>query len=99
MNIRKLVAIVAAILINVAVLAWFHSWSTAVLANAARSQHTDQVLVLPTVTVRPSRAQIEMLRRERKPATSRVAPSGDGGIRALVMPFYSFAHADATESV
>jgi hypothetical protein len=96
MNIRKLVAIVAAILINVAVLTWFHNWSSAVIANASPSQHTDQVVVLPTVTVRPSRAQIEMLRRERRPVTSSVAPSGDG-IRALVMPFYSFAQADATE--
>ena len=99
MNIRKLVAIVLAVLINCAVLAWFHTWSTAVAANAAQSQHTDQVLLLPTINVRPTRAQIEMLRRGHKPATSRVAPSAAVGIQTLVMPFYSFAQADGTESV
>jgi hypothetical protein len=99
MNIRKLVAIVLAVLINCAVLAWFHTWSTAVVANAAQSQDVNPVL-LPTITVRPTPAQLQMLQRERKsPATSSIAPGAGTGIQTLVMPFYSFADADSTERV
>lgn len=89
---RKLIAIVLALLINCAVLAWFHAWSTNVVATAApASTQVGKVLTLPGITVRPTRAQMDALRRERAPSGSaRIAPAG-GGMQALVMPFYSFA--------
>ncbi|MGH8191226.1 MAG: hypothetical protein ACREP2_07240 [Rhodanobacteraceae bacterium] len=64
MNIQKLVAITAAILINCAVLAWFHAQGAAVVANATPAPRAEAVLTLPTVTVYPTRAQIESLHRD-----------------------------------
>ena len=89
---RKLIAIVLALLINCAVLAWFHAWSTtAVATTLPTSTHVGKVLTLPRITVRPTRAQMDALRRERAPSGSAgIAPAG-GGMQALVMPFYSFA--------
>lgn len=89
---RKLIAIVLALLINCAVLVWFHAWSANVVAAAApASTQVGKVLTLPRITVRPTRAQMDALRRERAPAGSaRIAPAG-GGMQALAMPFYSYA--------
>ena len=89
---RKLIAIVLALLINCVVLAWFHAWSTNAVATAApTATQVGKVLTLPRITVRPTHAQLEALRRERAPSGSaRIAPAG-GGMQALVMPFYSFA--------
>ncbi len=90
--IRKLVAIVLSIAINCAVLAWFHAWSTAAVAKVPSPPGSQKVWVLPAITVRPTRAQVEALRREApRPGTSSVMPSGDAGVQALVMPYYSFA--------
>ncbi|HJP97685.1 MAG TPA: hypothetical protein VJ862_03890 [Rhodanobacteraceae bacterium] len=94
---RKLIAIVLAVLINCAVLAWFHAWSANAIVNAEPAS-TGVVLTLPTINVRPTRAQLDALRRERvSPVTSSLVPA-DAGMRMLVMPFYSFAEADATAS-
>ena len=97
---RKFIAIVLALLINCAVLAWFHAWSTnAVATTAPAAAQVGKVLTLPRITVRPTPEQMEALRRERAPSGSaRIAPAG-GGMQALVMPFYSFAQADPTGSV
>jgi hypothetical protein len=88
---RKLIAIVLSIAINCAVLAWFHAWSTAAVAEVAPPPASRKVLVLPGITVRPTRAQLEALRREVPQATGSVAPSGDAGVQAPAMPYYSFA--------
>jgi hypothetical protein len=89
---RKLIAIVLALLINCAVLAWFHTWSaTAVATTVPASTQVGKVLTLPRITVRPTHAQMDALRRERAPSGSAaIAPAGEG-MQALVMPFYSFA--------
>jgi len=94
---RKLIAIAMALLINVVVLAWFHAWSANIVATAEPAT-TGRVPTLPTIQVRPTRAQLDALRRERVvlPVTSGVAPA-EIGMGALVMPFYSFAGADAAE--
>jgi len=90
--IRKLVAIVLSVAINCAVLVWFHAWSTAAVAQVLPPAGTQKAVVLPTITVRPTRAQIDALRREaRQPSTSSVTPAGGVGMQALVMPYYSFA--------
>jgi len=93
---RKLIAIALALMINAAVLVWFPAWSA---NSGATADPAGKVLTLPTITVQPTRAQIDALRRERmSPATSSLVPA-DAGMRTLVMPFYSFAPAGATESV
>lgn len=90
--IRKLIAIILAVLINAAVLVWFHTWSTTAMASAAPSPRTDKALVLPTITVYPTRAQLESLGRHPAPATTSVGESsGTGDAQTLVMPYYSFA--------
>ncbi|HJR12029.1 MAG TPA: hypothetical protein VJ823_11540 [Rhodanobacteraceae bacterium] len=88
--IRKLIAITAAILINVAVLAWFHAWSSAAIASAAAaSAHTQPVVTLPVINVHPSADQLRQLRRA--PGSPAPAQAGIGGVACLVMPYYSFA--------
>jgi hypothetical protein len=92
MNIQKLIAIVAAIAINCAVLAWFHTWSTTVATHAAQStQHPEKVLVLPAVNVYPSAAQLRTLRQERTAVAPPVQASVAGRYACFVMPYYSFA--------
>ena len=88
--IRKLIAIVAAIAINYAVLAWFHAWSSAAIASAAVSARMPTVVTLPVINVHPSADQLRQLRQA--PGTSRRAQAGmGGGAACLVMPYYSFA--------
>ena len=89
MNIQKLIAIVAAILINFAVLAWFHSWTSAVVASATPPVRNDRILVLPAVNVHPSAEQLRALRQARA-AAPRQADAG-GQCACVDMPFYSFA--------
>lgn len=62
--IRKLISIVVAIAINVAVLAWFHAWSASVVASAsvAPAQPLPAV-TLPVINVHPSAAQLHALQR------------------------------------
>lgn len=67
---RKLIAIAIALALNAIVLTGFYVWSTDAVARAAPSQSEGTVRTLPEVTVRPTRAQIELLRR------------GDVGVRA-----------------
>jgi len=89
--IRKLIAIVAAIAINCAVLAWFHAWSSAAVASAAaNSAHMPTVVTLPVINVHPSAEQLRQLRRAPAPASPAQTSIG-GGIACLVMPYYSFA--------
>jgi hypothetical protein len=96
--IRKLIAIVAAIAINCAVLAWFHAWSSAAVASAAASARMPTVVTLPVVNVHPSADQLRQLRRASQ--TSAPPQAGTGiGAACLVMPYYSFAaQCDATAS-
>lgn len=89
--IQKLVIIVAAIAINVAVLAWFHAWTTVVVANATPSPgHADKILTLPVINVHPSAAQLRALRHTGAMAAPEQADVA-GRHACLVMPFYSFA--------
>ncbi|MBS0381901.1 MAG: hypothetical protein JSR56_05665 [Proteobacteria bacterium] len=73
MNIQKLIAIVAAILINCAALAWFNAVGAHAVASATPASADPAVVTLPTTTVRPTRAQLEMLRKELIPP---VKPDG-----------------------
>lgn len=97
MNIQKLIAIVAAIAINCVVLAWFHAVGVRAVANASpRPGLSQTVVTLPTITVRPTRVQIESLRagttaRRAGADAGHATPAADGDARALAMPFYSFA--------
>ena len=89
--IRKLIAIVAAIAINCAVLAWFHAWSSAAVASAAAaSARMPTVVTLPVVNVHPSAAQLRQLRQASRTSVPPQAGIG-GGVACLVMPYYSFA--------
>ena len=89
--IRKLIAIVAAIAINCAVLAWFHAWSSAAVASAAAATaQMPTVVTLPVINVHPSADQLRRLQRSSAPATPAQAGIGSG-VACLVMPYYSFA--------
>ncbi|HJR14169.1 MAG TPA: hypothetical protein VJ833_09765 [Rhodanobacteraceae bacterium] len=90
--IRKLIAIVAAIAINCAVLAWFHAWSSAAIATsaAAASAQPRTIVTLPVINVHPSAKQLRQLRQAS--GTSVPPQAGIGvGAACLVMPYYSFA--------
>ena len=88
--IRKLIAIIAAIAINCAVLAWFHAWSSAAVASAAAaSAQMPTVVTLPVINVHPSAEQLRQLRQA--PRTSAAQAGLGGGAACLVMPYYSFA--------
>ncbi len=87
----KIVAIVAAVAINCAVLAWFHAWTATTVANAKPPPASAQkILTLPTVNVRPSVEQMRELRAMHGPAAPEQADAG-GVAACLVMPYYSFA--------
>ena len=89
--IRKLIAIVAAIAINCAVLAWFHAWSSAAIASAAAaSARMPTVVTLPVINVHPSAEQLRQLRQVSGTSAPPQAGIG-GGAACLVMPYYSFA--------
>jgi len=90
MNIQKLIAIVAAILINCAVLAWFHAWTSSVGAAAAMSAPAQKVVTLPAIHVHPSAAQLRAVGRVHAPARPDQTSVG-AGLACLVMPYYSFA--------
>lgn len=90
MNIQKLVAIVGAILINVAVLLWFHAWSATGVASAAPAASPGTVVTLPAVNVHPSAEQLRLLRTERPALPPRQSSVGDAAA-CLAMPYYSFA--------
>ena len=80
MNIQKLIAIVAAILINCAVLAWFHAWTSNVTVSAVVPHgHAQKIVTLPIVEVRPSAEQLRALRH------TRAADSGQGGVRGVAV--------------
>jgi hypothetical protein len=91
MNIQKLIAIVVAIAINCVVLGWFHAWATPVAVPDVQStRQPEKVLVLPTVNVYPSAAQLRALRRERAVVAPKQASAG-ASYACFVMPYYSFA--------
>ena len=92
MNIRKLIAIVAAIAINCAVLAWFHAWSSAAVASAAAaSARMPTIVTLPAITVHPSAAQLRALREARTQPRKPEQASAVVGAACMAMPYYSFA--------
>lgn len=91
MNIQKLIAIVAAIAINCAVLAWFHAWTSSVVASATIPS-ASKVVTLPTINVHPSAAQLRAAGRGHAGAASGGGQAGiPGNDSALAMPYYSFA--------
>jgi hypothetical protein len=74
MNIQKLAIIVAAIAINVAVLAWFHASSAAAIARAARAPApAAPTWVLPAVNVTPGPAALRAAQRPQPAAADRAA--------------------------
>ncbi|MGH8118047.1 MAG: hypothetical protein ACREP0_10115 [Rhodanobacteraceae bacterium] len=91
MNVQKLIAIVVAIAINCAVLAWLHGWSPATVASAAPPPvRAQQIITLPTITVRPSADQLRELQRERAATPPEQADAG-AAYSGFDMPYYSFA--------
>jgi hypothetical protein len=92
MNIQKLIAIVAAIAINCAVLAWFHAWTSSVAASAAMpAVPVQKVVTLPAIHVHPSAAQLRAAGRTRVGAASGGQAGVAGNYLPLAMPYYSFA--------
>lgn len=71
MNIRKLAIVIAAIAINVLVLAWFHAWTVAQVVSATPPPPPNGVITLPTVNVYPSAQQWHALHRSPASASSR----------------------------
>jgi hypothetical protein len=93
MNIQKLIAIIAAILINFAVLAWFHAWTSSVAVGAGTLPGPEQkILTLPAIDVHPSAEQLRALKREQAAKVPEQANAA-GDLSALTMPYYSFAAA------
>ncbi|TAM99643.1 MAG: hypothetical protein EPN40_04985 [Rhodanobacteraceae bacterium] len=90
MNTQKLIAIVVAIAINCAVLAWFHAWSNAAIASATPPANAQKIVTLPVINVHPSTAQLRELQKSRTHATPDQADAG-GLPACIVMPYYSFA--------
>lgn len=70
MDIRKFIAIIVAIAINVAVLASLHNSTGAVIAGAGSPWGTQRVPTLPVITVRPSALQWRQLGRTPASAVS-----------------------------
>lgn len=92
MNIQKLIAIVAAIAINCAVLAWFHAWTSSVAASAVvPAVPMQKVVTLPAINVHPSAEQLRAVGRTRAGAASGGQADVSGNYSALAMPYYSFA--------
>ena len=91
MNIQKLIAIVAAVAINCAVLAWFHAWTTGVASAAAAAASVQGAVMLPAINVHPSATQLRAVGRTHAGA----APAGQTGVSgnysALATPYYTFA--------
>jgi 3-dehydroquinate dehydratase len=88
MNIQKLIAIVAAIAINCAVLGWFHAWTTGVATAAAAAASMQGAVTLPVINVHPSAAQLRELHRT---SSMPSAQAGGGlGLACFVAPDYSF---------
>ncbi len=88
MNIQKLIAIVAAILINCAVLAWFHAWTSGVASAAAAAASLQGAVMLPVINVHPSAEQLRELRHLSPPQS---AQAGAGvSLACFVAPYYSF---------
>jgi hypothetical protein len=90
MNFAKPIAITASILINAAVLVWFHAWSVNAVASATSPSHADKIMVLPTITVHPSTAQLRALRHAHGSAAPVQAVVVEPDL-AFDMPYYSFA--------
>lgn len=99
MNTQKLIAIVIAIAINCIALAWFHAWSANAIAHAARrapGATARPIVTLPTISVHPTRAQLERLHHAPQVSASGLkVPVGGAGVQALAVPYDSFADASA----
>ncbi|HJR15031.1 MAG TPA: hypothetical protein VJ833_14195 [Rhodanobacteraceae bacterium] len=92
MNIQKLIAIVAAIAINCAVLAWFHAWTSSMVASAAvPALPMQKAVTLPAINVHPSVEQLRAVGRTRAGAASGGQAGAPVNYSALAMPYYSFA--------
>ena len=97
MDTNKLTAIIGAVLIASGAVAGIRAWANAsagemLLAPQAELQ---AVQTLPTITVRPTRAQLEQLGLSHRAAQPQ-AKAGDariGGGAAMDMPYYSFGAA------
>ena len=92
MNLQKIATIVAAIVINAAVLCGLHAWTSSVDAGAAaRAASVDKVVTLPVINVLPDAAQLRELHRGPAPASSSTPAAAGGQVACVVMPYYSFA--------
>lgn len=96
MKALKIIAIVAAIAVNLGVLVAFDHLGTTTFADVPPPPvHTSAIVTLPTITVRPTPAQIQVLRGEGAwpaPATTASTARGEAGMRTLLMPYFSFGN-------
>lgn len=88
MNIQKLIAIVAAVAINCAVLGWFHAWTSGVASAAAAAAAAQGAVMLPVINVHPSAEQLRELHRA-SPGRSASLNAGVS-LACIAVPYYSF---------
>ena len=91
MNPNKLVAIAGAFLIASAGVAGIRAWANASASARMLSPSADveAIQTLPTITVRPTRAELDAARHPAAHAAAGEAQVSGGGV-ALDMPYYSF---------
>lgn len=92
MNPNKLIAIAGAFLIASAAVVGIRAWANAsahamMLTPAAA---VDDMQTLPAITVHPTRAQMDALRREKTTGAEQASAASSGGGVAMDMPYYSF---------
>ena len=93
MNVRKSIAVIAAMLITAAGMAGIANYSNAAAdasQAAINAAATTVITTLPTIQVTPSSAQLRELHKQKGGSTS--APSAQA---SATMPYYSFASSEA----
>jgi hypothetical protein len=95
MNVRKSIAVVAAMLITAAGMTGIANYSNAAADSsraAVNAAATSTVTTLPAIKVTPSSAQLRELRKQGEKGGSTSASSARA---AATMPYYSFASSEA----
>ena len=97
MDTNKLTAIIGAVLIASGAVAGIRAWANASAGEMllAPQAELEAVQTLPTITVRPTREQLEQLGISRRAAQpqAKAADAQTGGGVAMDMPYYSFGAA------
>jgi hypothetical protein len=99
MDKNQVVAIAGAFLIASAGIAGVRAWANASARATMElpSASADAIRTLPTITVRPTREQLQSLRPKTSHASSSSSALGGGGF-AMDMPYYSFGVSAARAS-